>query len=185
MLRGNAASIEPKGILVVHSDDDGFRPLLERARERGFLVVSIMAATDDDDIAAAPTTTAAGLLRSSDVVLGPLLFGRRWRKKKDNDDPAAADRGAAAGKNDVDGAAREDGEREGRAAKEVSLDAPSSRSSSASSRSPSLTAIVLKAFDSPRLRPTSPLLALHPFLETTLAFAFVDQSPLRRIRAKQ
>ena len=134
MLRGNAASIEPKGILVVHSDDDGFRPLLERARERGFLVVSIMAATDDDDIAAAPTTTATGLLRSSDVVLGPLLFGRRWRKKKDNDDPAAADRGAAAGKNDVDGAAGEDGEREGRAAKEVSLDAPPSWPSSASSQ---------------------------------------------------
>ena len=133
MLRGNAASIEPKGILVVHSDDDGFRPLLERARERGFLAVSVV--TDDDDDIAAPTTmAAAGLLRGSDVVLGPLLFGRRWRKKKDNDDPAAADRGAAAGKNDVDGAAGEDGEREGRAAKEVSFDAPPSWPSSASSQ---------------------------------------------------
>ena len=47
MLRGNAASVEPKGILVVHSNDDGFRPLLERAREQGFLAVSVV--TDDDD----------------------------------------------------------------------------------------------------------------------------------------
>ena len=104
------------------------------------------------------------------------------RRREDDDDPAAeADRGAAAaaatGKNDVDGAAGEDGVREGRAAaKEVSLNAPPSRPSSASSRSPSLTAIVLKAFDSPRLRPTSPLLALHPFLETIVSFAFVDRA---------
>ena len=65
---------QPEGILMVYSKDSDFLTLLQDAKRRGFLAVSV---TDE------VKTTAGTLLSACDVALGP--FGK-WLHKTDDDD---------------------------------------------------------------------------------------------------